>query len=81
MAGSHEHITPDRLCEAAEAVIGAAVEVAAETGGPWPYPADLMGGPLQPRCLAEFTRWEVEEACRFLVRMGALDAPGRKNAA
>lgn len=71
----HEQISPERLCEAAEAALRAAVEVAEYTGGPWPYPADLMGGPLQPEYLGAFTRYEIEQASEFLVRLGMLEKP------
>ena len=69
------HIDPDRLWEAVEAAISAALDVAREHGGPMPYPADLMGSPIQPDCLSEFTKWEIEEACKFLIRMGFMEFP------
>jgi hypothetical protein len=75
MSGSREQISPERLWEAAEASLRAAADVAEYTGGPAPYPADLMGSPLQPDGLAPFTKFEVEEACAFLVRMGILMPP------
>jgi hypothetical protein len=75
MGRSPEQLSPERLCEAAEAALRAAVEVAEYTGGPWPYPVDLMGGPLQPDYLGAFTRWEIEQACDFLVRLGMLERP------
>jgi hypothetical protein len=72
-----EEIDPDRLLQAAEAAMAAAKEVAEYTGGPRPYPLDLMGAELQPPCLAPFTRWEIEQACDFLVRLGEIEAPKR----
>ena len=78
MARQSEQLSPERLCEAAEAALRAAVEVAEYTGGPWPYPADLMGSPLQPEFLSPFTRWEMEQASEFLVRLGMIEAPKRK---
>ena len=87
MARQHEQINPQRLVDAAEAALKAAVEVAEIAGGPWPYPADLMGSPLQPGYLAEFTRWEMEEASAFLARMGLIEhrapreARGKRDAA
>ncbi len=36
-------------------------------------PADLMGSELQPDFLAPYTKWEMEQACEFLVRMGAIE--------
>lgn len=81
MKPRREEMSPERLCEAAEAALHAAVEVAQHTGGRWPYPADLMGGPMQPSCLAEFTRFEIDEACRFLVRLGMIERRASKGAA
>ena len=72
-----DEIPIDRLLEAASAAMEAARDVASYTGGPQPYPLDLMGSPLQPACLESFTRWEVEQACDFLVRMGFLETPKR----
>lgn len=69
----HEQVSPERLVEAAEAALMAAAEAAEVGGGDWPYPADLMGHPDQPACLCPFTRWEIEQACEFLVRMGMLE--------
>ena len=73
MASPAESMSAERLCEAAEAALRAAADVAEYTGGPWPYPADLMGSPLQPDFLAPFTKWEMEQASEFLVRMGAIE--------
>lgn len=80
MARRDEHLDPERLVAAAEAALRAAVDVAEYTGGPWPYPVDLMGSPLQPDFLKEFTRHEIEEACAFLIRLGAIEKP-KRNAA
>jgi hypothetical protein len=73
-----DRLDPQRLHLAAEAALRAAHEVAAYTGGPMPYPLDLMGGELQPDYLAEFTRWEIEQACAYLVRMGLIEQPQKK---
>ena len=81
MSGREEHLDPDRLVAAAEAALRAAVDVAEYTGGPWPYPVDLMGSPLQPEFLSEFSRWEIEQACEFLVRLGAIEKPTPRKAA
>jgi hypothetical protein len=78
MARPRGHIEPDRLLQAAEAALMAAEDVADHTGGPRPYPLDLMGAPLQPDCLSEFTRYEIQQACEFLVRLGELEPPGIK---
>ncbi len=76
-SGYNDKITPERLFEAAEAALFAASEVAEYTGGPVPYPADLMGSPMQPDHLSAFTRWEIERASEFLVRMGMIESPKR----
>lgn len=81
MAEYRDEIPIDRLLEAAAAALEAAKDVADYTGGPQPYPADLMGTPMQPACLAPFTRWEIEQACEFLVRMGFLESPSKRPAA
>lgn len=75
MSCREKQIDPDRLWQAAEAAISAALDVARYTGGPMPYPVDLMGSPLQPDCLGEFTKWEIEQACEFLIRMGFMEFP------
>lgn len=64
-----------RLVEAAEAVLKAVVEAAEAFGGHWPYPPDLMGTEYQPAVLDHFTRGEVEEGTRFLIRLGILELP------
>jgi hypothetical protein len=76
-----DEIPIDRLLEAAAAALEAAKDVADYTGAPAPYPLDLMGSAMQPACLAPFTRWEIEQACDFLVRMGFLEAPSDKRPA
>ena len=81
MAQFKDKLDPERLVEAAEASLKAAVENSEQTGGPWPYPADLMGAAEQPECLCPFTKWEIEEACRFLVRLGILETTRTKRAA
>ena len=73
----HEQLDPDRLVECAQAAYDAAKEVAEYTGGPMMYPADLMGHELQPDSLSRFTRWEIEQASEFLVRMGWIEQPRR----
>ncbi|GJQ30722.1 MAG: hypothetical protein HBSAPP03_26060 [Phycisphaerae bacterium] len=68
-----EQITPERLVEAAVAVLKAVEEYSAEHAGKKIYPTDLLGSPEQPRIMCDFTRFEVEEAASFLVRMGYID--------
>jgi hypothetical protein len=78
MARQNEQLSPERLCDAAEAALRAAVEVAAQHGGVWPYPADLMGAENQPECLCQFTKYEIEQASEFLVRLGMIEPPLKK---
>lgn len=66
-------IEPQRLCDAAEAALKAVVEVSQRNGGRWVYPTEIMSGPMHPACLNGFTRGEIEQASRFLVRMGILE--------
>ncbi len=80
MADFREEIEPERLCDAAEAALHAVVEVAQRNGGLWLYPADLMAAPAHPRCLNEYTQFEIERASEFLVRMGVIE-PRRTNRA
>ncbi len=71
-----DKLDPTRLLEIAEIALQAAAEVADYTGAEErPYPADLMGSPLQPDSLAEFTRFEVEQASEFLWRLGEVADP------
>ncbi len=78
MKRNKDQLDPERLVEAAEAALAAARDVASYTGGPMPYPLDLMGTALQPDILSNFTRWEIEQACEFLVRLGEIPHPGTK---
>ena len=77
MAEYRDEVPIDRLLEAAAAAMEASRDVASYTGGPAPFPLDLMGSPLQPSCLAPFTRFEIEQACDFLVKLGFLELPKR----
>ena len=72
MDGRRNQMSPGRLCEAAEAALEAALEFAAHTRGPVPYPADIMGHEKQPAILSNFTMWEIEQASEFLVRLGEI---------
>lgn len=78
MARPTEQLTPERLCDAAEAVLKAAAEVGQERGGEWPYPVSLVGGPHEPDCLGSFERWEIQQASEFLVRLGIISPPRQK---
>lgn len=73
MNAPREQITPERLVEAAIATLKAVEEYAAEHAGRAIYPTDLLGSAEQPRVMCDFTRFEVEEAAAFLVRMGFIE--------
>jgi hypothetical protein len=73
MKKQHEQLSPDRLVDAATAVLAAVAEVREELGDVAINPTELMGSPNQPRCLCDFTRYEVDEATAFLLRMGYLE--------
>ena len=78
MAHAQDQLSPERLIEAAEAAFTAAREVWRSRGGTMPYPAALMGAPDQPHYLSEFTRWEIEQASQFLVRLGMIPKPTKR---
>lgn len=71
MARKTQQIEPLRLCDAAEVAIRAVAE-AQGAGAPMLYPPDLMCTPHQPACLEGYTKHEIEEGCKFLIRMGML---------
>ncbi len=66
-------IPANRLFDAAEACVNGARAVAEATGDGFIWPPDFMGTPLQPPCLDDFTMYEVEEASKFLVRLGIFE--------
>ena len=74
MSLSSEQIQPERLLDAADAVLEAVIEVGKDFDGLYVHPPQLMGSKLQPECLCEFYVFEVEEATRFLMRLGVLPA-------
>lgn len=74
-------LQPDRLVEAADAVLTAATEIAARLDGAPTTPLQVAGTPAQPQCLTPFSIHEVEQAYAFLVRLGFLDNPYPKKAA
>jgi hypothetical protein len=74
MSLSSEQIQPERLLEAADAVLEAIIEVADEFDGLYMHPPQLLGTTLQPLCLREFTAFEIQEATQFLVRLGVIPA-------
>ncbi len=73
MSRPRDVLPPDRLADAAEAALQAAVEFADHNNGAWVYPAALMGTPDQPDCLTPYTKWEIEQASEFLVRLGYIE--------
>jgi len=81
MARSNHNLTPDRLTEAADAALRAALDHAKRRRGIAPYPADLMETPAEPACLLPFSKEEVREACEFLIRLGVFQRPRAKRAA
>lgn len=69
---SREPFDASRLFAATEAVLEAVEHYERATGKVCPFPPDLMGSPAQPAPLSEFSRAEIEEATRFLVRLGVI---------
>src|SRR5262245_45607453 len=82
MTNPREQLSADRLCEASNAVVRAIRELMEEGRGEGitarqvRYPPSLMGTWAQPGCLSDFTRFEVEEATCFLIRLGVLETHG-----
>ena len=72
MDSLYDRIDPDRLCDAADAVLRAVHEVAARGPGYSPPPSSLMGTSAQPSCLDGFDAQEVEAATAMLMRLGML---------
>lgn len=66
-----EEISHARLMEAVDAIFDAEAELAAE-GRALTYPPEMLGASDQPAAFCPFTRFEIEEATRFLARMGML---------
>jgi hypothetical protein len=54
--------------------VEAVIEVGKDFDGLYVHPPQLMGSKLQPECLCEYYVFEVEEATKFLVRLGMLPA-------
>ena len=72
---TRDQVEPTRLFDAANAVLEAVQEVERAKGTRCPYPPELLGSPDQPACLVEYTRFEIEEATAFLIRMGYIVIP------
>lgn len=66
-----EMISPERLMETVDAVFNA-WESHASNGIPLRHPLEILGAPDMPECLKEFTKYEVEEASKFLERVGVI---------
>ena len=73
MDAKNNQLDPDRLFEATNAVMEALEAWAIEHKGQRLYPPDMMGTPDQPRALCDFSRFEIQEATDFLVRMGIIE--------
>lgn len=74
MSKSQGKMDARRLVDVADAVIRAVAEIAAKVGGAAPHPLVVVGTAAQPKCLANYAPWEVEQGCEFLARLGFLDA-------
>lgn len=66
-----EMISPERLMEVVDGVCNA-WESHAANDIPLRHPLDILGAPDMPDCMSEFTRYEVEEAAKFLERVGII---------
>lgn len=65
-----------RLFECAEACVRVTLAYQAKMGTKSPHPGDYYKAAVLPPDLAPFERWEVEEACAFLTRMGVFYQAG-----
>lgn len=66
-----EMITPERLMEVVDAIY-LAWDSHEANGIPLRHPLEILGAPDMPACLRDFTRFEVEEASKFLERVGVI---------
>lgn len=73
-------IDPTRLMQAVDAIIEALEEYKIDTRGGTIAPTELLGSPMQPKVLCDFTRWEIEQATVFMTRMGLLEPARAKKA-
>jgi hypothetical protein len=71
MARHEAPIDPERLMLAVDAIFFA-FEVLVTEGRPLRHPLELMASSDRPVSLADFSRREIDEASRFLERMGML---------
>jgi hypothetical protein len=67
-----DRIDPDRLCDAADAVLQAVQEVSLRRGGSSPSPASMLGTATQPACLNGFSEEEIDAATVMLMRLDLL---------
>lgn len=74
MNNVNQPIDPQRLCDAAIIVLKACTDYAAAHGGRSVHPTELGSvSDGASREFAPFSRFEIEEATAFLVRMGYLE--------
>lgn len=73
-------LDPERLMDAADAIMLALDEYKIDTRGGTIAPVDLLGAPNQPKALCDFTRWEIEQASAFMTRLGLLEPVRAKKA-
>ncbi len=64
-------MNPERLMEAVDAIY-LAWDSHAANGIELRHPLDILGAPDMPEVLAEFTRFEIAEASKFLERIGVI---------
>ena len=75
-----DQVDPVRLMQAVDAIIEALEEYKIETRGGTMAPTELLGSPMQPKALCDYTRWEIEQASAFMTRMGLLEPARAKKA-
>jgi hypothetical protein len=73
MNSQRQPVDPDRLVEAAIVVLRACTEYAASHDGRSVHPTELADTTPQARALTQFSKFEIEEATQFLVRLGYLE--------
>ncbi len=66
-------LSPERLMDAADAIMIALEEYKIDTRGGTIAPIELLGMPNQPKALCEYTRWEIEQASAFMTRLGMIE--------
>jgi hypothetical protein len=71
--GKPAPLDPERLIDAADAIIAALDEYKIDTRGGTIAPIELLGAPNQPKVLCDYTRWEIEQASAFMTRLGLIE--------